>query len=324
MFMIMTIAAFIAVILMICLYTYRIAFYSPRNKRSTIDDSLTGEQYDAVSEHIYRISHIMEKYPYESISITSFDGCNLHGRYYHISDDAPLEILFHGYRSCALRDCCGGHALSRKMGFNALVVDQRAHGESSGQTITFGIKEHRDCLCWIQYCNNRFGNKRPVILSGLSMGAATVLMAANCTLPDNVACIIADSPYSAPSEIIEKVCADMHYPVTLCRPFIHLGALIFGRFRLNALTAKQAVKHAGVPVLLIHGEEDRLVPCSMSYDIAKHCASRTRVEVFPGAGHGLSYLIDPIRYERIIYNFLQSIPAVSDNISDTFLNQFFE
>lgn len=324
MFMIMTIAAFIAVILMICLYTYRIAFYSPRNKRSTIDDSLTGEQYDAVSEHIYRISHIMEKYPYESISITSFDGCNLHGRYYHISDDAPLEILFHGYRSCALRDCSGGHALSRKMGFNALVVDQRAHGESGGQTITFGIKEHQDCLCWIQYCNNRFGNKRPVILSGLSMGAATVLMAANCTLPDNVACIIADSPYSAPSEIIEKVCADMHYPVTLCRPFIHLGALIFGRFRLNALTAKQAVKHAGVPVLLIHGEEDRLVPCSMSYDIAKHCASRTRVEVFPGAGHGLSYLINPIRYERIIYNFLQSIPAVSDKISDTFLNQFFE
>lgn len=322
--LILSIAALTVVILMICLYTYRIAFYSPRNKRSTIDDSLTGEQYDAVSEHIYRISHIMEKYPYESISITSFDGCNLHGRYYHISDDAPLEILFHGYRSCALRDCSGGHALSRKMGFNALVVDQRAHGESGGQTITFGIKEHRDCLCWIQYCNNRFGNKRPIILSGLSMGAATVLMAANCTLPDNVACIIADSPYSAPSEIIEKVCADMHYPVTLCRPFIHLGALIFGRFRLNALTAKQAVKHAGVPVLLIHGEEDRLVPCSMSYDIAKHCASHTRVEVFPGAGHGLSYLIDPIRYERIVYNFLQSIPAVSDKISDTFLNQFFE
>lgn len=322
--LILTIAAFIAVILMISLYTYRTAFYAPRNKRSTIDEPLTGAQYDAVSEHIYRISHIMDKFPYESICITSFDGCKLNGRYYHISDDAPLEILFHGYRSCALRDCSGGHALSRKMGFNALVVDQRAHGESGGQTITFGIKEHRDCLCWIQYCNHRFGTKNPIILSGLSMGAATVLMAANCTLPDNVASIIADSPYSAPSEIIEKVCADMHYPVTLCRPFIHLGALIFGRFRLNALTAKQAVQHANLPILLIHGEEDRLVPCAMSYDIARHCASRAHVETFPGAGHGLSYLIDPIRYERIIYDFLRSISTVSDKISKTFPDQFSE
>ena len=322
--LIMVTTAVIAVIMLISLYTYRVAFYSPRNKRNTIEESLTGEQYCAVSEHIYRISHIMEKYPYESVTITSFDGCKLHGRYYHISDNAPIEILFHGYRSCALRDCSGGHALSRKMGFNALVVDQRAHGESGGQTITFGIKEHRDCLCWIQYCNNRFGNKKPIILSGLSMGAATVLMAANCTLPDNVACIIADSPYSAPSEIIQKVCADMHYPVAFCRPFVHLGALIFGRFRLNSLTAKQAVTHASIPVLLIHGEEDRLVPCSMSYDIAKHCASHVHVETFPDAGHGLSYLIDPLRYERVVYDFLRSIPTVSDKISKTFPDQFIE
>ena len=322
--LIMVTTAVIAVLLLISLCTYRIAFFSPRNKRSTINESMTGEQYDAVSEHIYRVSHIMEKYPYESVTITSFDGCKLHGRYYHISDDAPIEILFHGYRSCALRDCSGGHALSRKMGFNALVVDQRAHGESDAQTITFGIKEHRDCLCWIQYCNDRFGKDRQIILSGLSMGAATVLMAANCTLPDNVACIIADSPYSAPSEIIDKVCADMHYPVFLCRPFIHLGALIFGRFHLNALTAKQAVTRANVPILLIHGDEDRLVPCSMSYDIAKHSASRTHVEIFPGAGHGLSYLIDPVRYEYVVYDFLRSIPSVSDKISATFLNQFNE
>ena len=156
------------------------------------------------------------------------------------------------------------------------------------------------------------------------MGAATVLMAANCTLPDNVSCIIADSPYSAPREIIEKVCDDMHYPVILCRPFIHLGALIFGRFRLNALTAKQAVQHANIPILLIHGEEDRLVPCSMSYDIAKHCASCAHVETFPGAGHGLSYLIDPIRYESVIYNFFRSVPTVSDKIPKSFPNQFSE
>lgn len=321
-FIIMSAIAVTAVIL-ISLYTFCVAFYSPEKRRNSIDDPLNGPQYEEFAEHIYRISHIMEKIDSESVTITSFDGCKLHGRYYHMSDDAPLEILFHGYRSCAFRDCSGGHALSRKMGFNALVVDQRAHGESSGRTISFGIKEHRDCLYWIQYCNARFGTDKPIILSGLSMGAATVLMATDLSLPENVSCIIADSPYSAPSEIIEKVCADLHYPVALCRPFIHLGALLFGHFRLNALTAKDAVRNTKVPILLIHGEEDRLVPCSMSSEIAKCCASDVRIETFPEAGHGLSYMVDPLRYECVVFDFLQTVPAVADKISNTFRSRYF-
>ena len=318
-----TITVILLLIVAISLYVYMIAFYSPKNKRNTLDDPLQGAQYEAVSEHIFRISHIMERIPCESVTIISFDGCRLSGRYYHIRDGAPLELLFHGYRSCAFRDCSGGHALSRKMGFNALVVDQRAHGESDGTTICFGIKEHKDCLCWIQYANNRFGSHTPIILSGLSMGAATVLMATNLDLPDNVKCVLADSPYSAPSEIIEKVCADLHYPVLLCRPFIHLGAWLFGHFRLNACTAKEAVSHAKIPILLIHGEDDLLVPCSMSYEIAQCSTAPVDVRIFEGAGHGLSYLIDPLRYEAAVYDFLMKIPGVAEEISESFRNQLF-
>lgn len=318
-----TVAVILFVIFLILLYIYTVAFYSPKKKRNTLDDPLTGAQYDAVSEHIHRISHIMEKASCEEVAITSFDGCVLYARYYHMHDDAPLEILFHGYRSCAFRDCSGGHALSRKMGFNALVVDQRAHGNSDGTTITFGIREHRDCLCWINYANRRFGGQVPIILSGLSMGAATVLMASGLNLPANVTCVLADSPYSAPSAIIEKVCADMHYPVKLCRPFIHLSARILGGFRLNECTAKEAVAHSKIPILLIHGEDDLLVPYTMSFEIAQCCASRAVVHTFPGAGHGLSYLIDPLRYEKVVYDFLMTVPSIADKISDTFRNQNF-
>ena len=313
----------LSIVLLIAGYTYRTAFYAPKSKRSSIDDPLEGPQYEVFQEHISRISHIMEKMPCEPVTITSFDGSKLYGRYYHVNDGAPQEILFHGYRSCAFRDCSGGHALSRKMGFNALVVDQRAHGKSDGTTICFGIKEHKDCLCWIRYANNRFGTGTPIILSGLSMGAATVLMASALELPDNVACIIADSPYSAPSAIIEKVCADLHYPVALCRPFIHLGAWLFGGFRLNSCTAKESVKKSTVPILLIHGEDDRLVPCSMSFEIAQCCASNAVVATFPEAGHGLSYMTDPIRYERTVYDFLTQIPSIGDKISDSFKNRYF-
>ena len=312
----------VVLICLIALYPYCTAFYSPKGKHATADAPLQGEQYELLSEHIYRMSHIMGKIPYEQVTVNSFDGLRLSGRYYHVRDGAPVEILFHGYRSHAYRDCSGGHALSRKMGFNALVVDQRAHGESEGRTITFGVKERYDCLVWTNYASDRFGKDTPIILSGLSMGAATVLMAANLDLPENVACILADSPYSTPSAIIEKVCRDLHYPVALCRPFIHLAAFLYGGFRLNGCTAKEAVRHSQMPILLIHGEDDRLVPCSMSSEIAEVCSYPVSVHTFPGAGHGLSYMVDPVRYEQVVYEFLSSIPTLKDSIWDQFIRRW--
>ena len=313
-----------ALVLGISFYTYHTAFYSPGRNRPRPEDPLTDPQYEAVADHLFRMTVVMKKIPFEPVTITSRDGLKLYGRYYHVKDGAPVELLFHGYRSCAFRDCSGGHALSRKMGFNSIVVDQRSHGESGGNTITFGIRERFDCLLWIEYARSRFGPDTPIILSGLSMGAATVLMASGLELPENVQCIIADSPFSAPASIIEKVCGDLHYPVALCRPFLHLGARIFGRFRLNECTAKDAVRNAKVPILLIHGEEDHFVPCEMSHDIAACCASPVTVHTFPGAGHGLSYLIDPLRYERVIYEFLCKIPKLKDEIREEFVRQLSE
>lgn len=304
-------------------FAYSMSFYAPASRRVTAEEPLKGEQYDAVAEHIFRMTHIMEKIPFEEITIRSHDSLRLYGRYYHVRDGAPIEILFHGYRSHAFRDCSGGHALSRKMGFNALVVDQRAHGKSEGRTISFGIQERYDLLNWVRYCVSRFGSDSPIILSGLSMGAATVLMAADLELPSNVKAIIADSPYSTPAAIIEKVCRDEKYPVALCRPFLYLAAWLYGGFHLNAASAKKAVSKATVPILLIHGEADHFVPCSMSHEIAAVCASPVTVQTYPEAGHGLCYMTDPRRYERDVCNFLLDLPEVGKQINDTFLKQLF-
>ena len=311
-------------IVAVSLIIYGITFYSPVRKRPGFDAPVRGEQYEAVAEHIHRISHAMASIPFEEITISAFDGTMLYGRYYPLRDGAPVQILFHGYRSHAFRDCSGGHALARKMGFHTLVIDQRAQGNSGGHTITFGIKERQDCLRWVQYAAQRFGSNTPILLSGLSMGAATVLMAADLNLPENVCCILADSPYSTPSAIIEKVAADRHYPVFLCKPFLHLSALLFGGFLLNIHTAKESVRHAKVPILLLHGEEDRLVPCSMSLEIAACCASRVQAVTFPGAGHGLCYMTDPRRYERVVFEFLNSIPALAGRISKVFIETVYD
>ena len=304
-------------------YIYRVAFYSAPNARPTLDVEMHGSQYQKVREHIYRMAHIMERYPYESITIRSHDGLKLHGRYYHLKDGAPIEILCHGYRSHPYRDCSGGHSLSRKLGYNALVIDQRAHGESEGKVISFGVNERLDCQRWAKYAADRFPNT-PIILSGLSMGAATVLMASELDLPSSVCGIIADSPYSSPSAIIEKVSKDHHYPMILCRPLIYLAAWFWGRFHLKECTAKDAVRNAKVPILLIHGEDDRLVPWTMSQEIAAACASPVSVEIFPDAGHGLCYVNAPRKYEQAVVTFLQSIPALRGTIPEDYLQQVFD
>jgi pimeloyl-ACP methyl ester carboxylesterase len=190
------------------------------------------------------------------------------------------------------------------MGHNTLVVWQRSAGESDGQTITFGIQERRDCVAWARYAANRFGEDIPMVLAGVSMGAATVMMASELDLPDNVIGIVADCGYSSPREIICKVSRDVRIPGWLSYPFIMLGALVFGRFRLWQRGAIDAVRGAKVPILLIHGEDDRYVPCDMSRDMKKAAGQKAVLETFPGAAHGISYVTDPQRYEKIVSDFL--------------------
>ena len=195
--------------------------------------------------------------------------------------------------------------MARESGQNTLVVDQRAHGRSGGTTITFGIRERLDCLSWVEYVNQRFGLDTPIFLSGVSMGAATVLMASELELPANVRGIIADCPYFSPEAIIRKVCReDMHLPPALVMPFIRLVARLFGHFDLKESSAVQAVGNTTIPILLLHGEDDRFVPCDMSRDIFDACTGdKTRI-TFQGAGHGLSYIVDTERYSEAVSRFV--------------------
>ena len=243
--------------------------------------------------------------PYEEVSITSHDGLKLTGRYYHTADGAPLEIQCHGYKGNALRDFSGARRIAKAAGRNVLLINQRCHGGSEGHTITFGILEKQDVMGWIRYACDRFGDV-PMLLSGVSMGAATVLMVSGMELPGNVRCVIADCPYDAPSNIIKKVLGqDMGMPVKLVYPLIRLGGMLYGKFNLNADSPLEAVKRSRIPILLIHGDDDRFVPYPMSCNI--HAAAPETVEfhTIPGAGHALNYVTDPEGYTAIVNSFTE-------------------
>lgn len=284
-------------------YSYFVAFYHSPKKQEPYKMPAS-EQYDSVEARMRELMEELEPLPYEQVHIRAHDGITLSARYYHIKEGAPVEIQCHGYRGFALRDFCGGHKLAREAGRNVLLIDQRAHGKSEGTVISFGILERKDVLSWIEYLNGRFGKNVPIFLTGISMGAATVLMATALPLPDNVVGVVADCPYSSPRAILSKVAKERNVPPALAYPFLQLSARLFGKFDLEESSAVEAVKCANVPVLLIHGEDDRFVPCDMSKEIYEARPDLCRIETFEGAGHGISFMVDEARYAQITAQFL--------------------
>lgn len=295
----------IILILLIAYICFRIGFYAPPRKPASDGsfDLPEGEIYEVFWEDMKAWALEARATPHEEVSIQSFDGLKLTGKYYEFVPDAPIELMFHGYRGNAERDLSGGMQRCFQLGHSALIVDQRCSGGSEGNVITFGINEHKDCLVWIDFMCRRFGPKVKIILTGISMGAATVLMAGGTQLPKNVVGILADCGYNSPKDVILSVVTKMGLPPRLSYPFIRLGARVFGHFDLEETTPEEAVKHCTVPVIFFHGEEDDYVPCEMSRINYEACASRKKLVLVPGAGHGLSYPVDREGYLQSLRDF---------------------
>ena len=298
----LALALLILTISFVCFY---MAFFVPKHGPIAADDYTTpeGPVYEPFREQMVQWMKEVRAMPHEDCYITSFDGLKLHGRYYEYAPGTPIELMFHGYRGNSDRDLCGGVQRCFELGRSCLLVDQRASSASEGHVITFGIKEHRDCLKWLDFMVERFGEDVKIILTGISMGASTVLMAAGSPLPKQVKGVLADCGFSSAKAIICKVIRQMKLPPILAYPFVWLGARIFGGFSLEELSAVEAVKQATVPVIFFHGEDDDFVPTEMSKENFEACASRKQLVTTPSAGHGLCYPVDPKGYLQALRDF---------------------
>ena len=301
--MIFVVICVIVLIILYCLYRYT---FGVDPKRLAGDDEIPySKRYQKYQESVTRNINEFKQAPFEEVQIYTRDKISLFGRYYHMEDGAPIILMFHGYRSSALRDAMGAFKISKECGYNLLVVDQRAHRQSGGCTITFGVKERYDCLEWVHYLIKRFGEETKIFLVGLSMGASTVLMAAGLGLPKNVKGIMADCGYSTPKDILCAVIKGIKLPVKPVYFLIRLSALIFGGFDPNTASAKEALRKCDVPVLLIHGEADGLVPCEMSKQNYEVCKAERELYLVPEADHGMSYLHDSKKYMETTKAFIK-------------------
>lgn len=288
-----------AAVFIISYVCFRIAFYEPDRKEKvdkSIIDLPNGKIYEPFREQIEKWALETRNTPCEEVSITSFDGLKLYGKFYEYEKGAPMEIMFHGYRGCAERDLAGGVQRCFSLKRSALIVEQRASGKSEGNVISFGVNEHRDALLWTDFAIKHYGEDIKIILTGISMGAATVLMTADKDLPKNVIGILADCGYTSAKDIMKIVIKQMKLPPTLAYPFVKLGARIYGHFNIEEDSPIKSVKNAKVPIIYFHGESDDFVPCYMSEQNFAATASRKEIVKIPGAGHGLSFPVEQENY----------------------------
>jgi len=282
-------------------------FYSPKRVKAEEYPIPDGEIYEAHRESMVKWIKEMRTTPHREVSIRSFDGLTLRGKYFEFSKNAPTEILFHGYKGSAERDLSGGIARCFAIGHNALIVDHRASGESDGHVITFGVKESRDCADWVDFVIREIDPDAKIILTGISMGAATVLMASAVELPKNVVGVLADCGYSSAKAIIKKVIKDMKLPAELLYPFSRLGGLIFGHFDIDKASPIEAMKKSRLPIIFFHGDTDDFVPFEMSVENYDVCVSKKHLVKIEGAGHGLCFPIDSERYLSELDSFFKPI-----------------
>jgi len=265
---------------------------------------------DAVSQAVTAVmdaAQTLETRPHERVEITAQDGTPLIGHWYAPENPKRILIAMHGWRSSWSQDFGMIAPFWLESGCAVLFAEQRGQGNSGGEYMGFGLLERFDCLDWIGWVNERTEQKLPLYLGGISMGASTVLMTAGFDLPENVRGIIADCGFTSPRAIWKHVVENrFHLPYGLysraandiCKRRIQVPS--------DAYSTVEALRSCAVPVLLIHGTDDRFVPVEMTYENYKACSSEKQLFIVPGAEHGTSYLVDTAGYETAVRSFWNS------------------
>lgn len=263
-----------------------------------------GSQLDRLQKEIFKEEKFFKDHPHTLLTIEA-NGATLVAKRFEHKEPTGRILLFHGYRSIAETDFACAMDTYYRLGYELILVDQRAHGQSSGNWIGFGALERYDCLSWIRYLNAKFGSI-PTFLSGISMGCTTVLMALELDLPGNVKGAIADCGFTSPKEIIAHVMKKkLRLPPALLMPVLSVFSKLFAGYFFDECSTIDALKKTTLPVLFIHGKSDDFVPTEMTVRNYEACASEKELILVEGAGHGTSFLQDKKGVSQAIATFLK-------------------
>lgn len=240
---------------------------------------------------------------YTTLTTTSHDGLTLSG-YYLSAGSKNTLILMHGYRATAIYEFAPLVRFYYEQGYNLLLPDQRAHGQSEGKYLSFGIKERYDVLSWIELLNQADAPDN-IFLLGMSMGGASVCMASLLKLPENVRGIVADCPFGDPGDQFAYSMSRLtRVPPRPIMYFCSIWTRLLAGWHFDEVR-KEDFGDAHLPLLLLHGTDDPTVPHSLSTAMFENYGGKKSLELFEGCGHIYANIQQPKRYKALVSEFLE-------------------
>ncbi len=244
-----------------------------------------------------------EREEWQILSAEGFKLCAAH--FLPAGESHRWAILVHGYGRTKefawdYADAYLAH------GYQALVPDLRAAGESEGTYLTMGTKEAEDIALWAKEIVRRDPEAK-IVLHGVSMGAATVMMA-SALQPEHVVGIIEDCGYTSAYDMftvqLGKLFGLPGFPIMNC---VDVVSRMEMGCALSDAEPLKSVRETRVPMMFIHGEEDKLVPYGMMRELYEASSAPLKESVtVKGAGHAAAKGKDPESYFRKVFSFLDT------------------
>ena len=277
---------------------YRYIFCHSRSALSTLLLDKKGHE-DAY--YVYRDSakEAFKKRMHLRYSISSDRGETLQGYYFPCGKKLGKNIAFivHGYHSEHAETAGMLSDLYTDLGFDIFTCDNTASGNSGGALFGYDVFESADCLKWLDFLRNEFGEDINVILHGFSLGGATVLKMSD-RVPDFVKFIVSDSGFINAREILRSQLGPLYGLMN------KLNSRIAG-YSLDDTDVIPSITHSRVPFLIVHGRDDMTVPFSMAPRIFEACSTE-KDYLFPeGVRHIETMYKFPDAYRAKLRSFIE-------------------
>ncbi len=241
---------------------------------------------------------------YVDVSFPSRDGLMLRGWWLEGAEDSPIIVVVHGSEGNRAHPAERMLGIAKDLvsyGYNVLMFDMRGHGESEGRRISAGHYEKNDVLGAIDYVRQR-GIERKIGLLGFSMGAAASLMTAPES--DEIDAVVADSAYADIVSIIESEFSQRSNLPKFFIPIILFMTRNIYDIDFAAIKPEEAVRGISVPVFIIHGGQDDMVPVQHAYRLKEASQNPdSRLWIVPEAQHANSYFVRPAEYKEQVISF---------------------
>ncbi|WOE69497.1 alpha/beta fold hydrolase [Hydrogenimonas thermophila] len=182
-------------------------------------------------------------------------------------------------------------------GFNVMLVDLRAHGESSGKRVYFGVKEHKDMLSWLNTVDPK--GKYEWYLHGFSMGASTVLMMAESD-PERFVKVVADAPWIDFEALVkQELWKRAHLPSFAYSYVKWIAETFFDQDFVFADNRDRCKKLCKKEILYIFESNDSLLS-DYHYRLLKSICPSAEIKIFDGVAHVDAFKQHPDRYVQVL------------------------